>query len=82
MYCHVIVNWQNEKEGWKGTKEDRGEEEEVQTGKRNTETETSEELESLEIHRLDAAHTSLNERNDETSKFFKTTAWGPILKKI
>ena len=47
MYCHVIVHWQNEKEGWKGTKEDRGEEEEVQTGKRTTETKSSEELAPL-----------------------------------
>ena len=38
--------------------------------------------ESLEIRRHDAARTGLNERNDETSKFVKTTAWGPLLKKI
>ena len=38
--------------------------------------------ESLEIRRHDAARTGLNERNDETSKFVKTTAWGPILKKL
>jgi len=38
--------------------------------------------ESLEIRRHDAARTGLNERNDETSKFVKTTAWGPLLKQI
>ena len=38
--------------------------------------------ESLEIRRHNAARTGLNERNDETSKYVKTTAWGPILKKF
>ena len=38
--------------------------------------------ESLEIRRHEAARTGLNERNDETSKFVKTTAWGPLLKRL
>ena len=38
--------------------------------------------ESLEIRKHDAARTGLNERNDENSKYVKTTAWGPLLKKI
>ena len=38
--------------------------------------------ESLEIRRLDTVNTGLNERNDVSSKFVKTTAWVPILKKL
>ena len=38
--------------------------------------------ESLEIRRQDTVNTGLNERNDISSKFVKTTAWVPILKKL
>ena len=38
--------------------------------------------ESLEIRRQDTVNTGLNERNDIGSKFVKTTAWVPILKKL
>ena len=38
--------------------------------------------ESLEIRRQDTVNNGLNERNDISSKFVKTTAWVPILKKL